>query len=335
MKEKAIDCISELIYQSTWKQTAYDNRLKGFIAEALAPSELVETKGYKSFKGGWILPLQAKSRFRDTEKTLYLTILDKGDYIENWQKYSEIYRELNKFEYKYLAVYEIDFEDTMKLSEQFSALEFPKINIEYFKYVTDSKSFVNANYDEIRKLNRKEPLNWQKPNTKGIDRSYKKVLEKLSRKNIYEILADRYIFDYLFGHLFFNKGIPADFDMIVNFPDREKKYVIYEIKEKDPSKKNTNTKNVVGFGMDIDRINDYKTFIEWFPAFDFRYLVREIDNQKNRNFVNWRSIDMKKFIDIATFDPEGKSGGKGMLPGAVGSSYVPTSICPLKEFKII
>lgn len=60
MRHIAINCISELIYQSTWNQKAYDGRLKGFLAESLAPTNLVSAKGYKPLKGGLIFPLEEK-----------------------------------------------------------------------------------------------------------------------------------------------------------------------------------------------------------------------------------------------------------------------------------
>lgn len=123
--------------------------------------------------------------------------------------------------------------------------------------------------------------------------------------------------------------------MIVYFPNLRKKYVVYEIKEKDPSKKNNNKNNVVGFGMDLERIDDYAIFIDWFPSFHFRYLVRQINNQKDRKFVNWRSIGMQKFINLSIFDPKGKSGGQGMLPSALANKHIKTAICPIDEFKTI
>lgn len=87
--------------------------------------------------------------------------------------------------------------------------------------------------------------------------------------------------------------------------------------------------------MDIERINDYNTLIKWFPSFRFRYIVRQIDNQQDRNFVNWRSIDMQDFINIAISDPDGKSGGQGMLPKKEASKHIKTAICLLEKFKII
>lgn len=336
MKELIIDCIAELIYQSTWSQSGYDNRLKGFLAESLAPSEIVSRKGYKALQGGWIIPLNYGKRFRDTKNILYLTVINKQEFLHDEKHYCEIYNKLEKFSDKYIAIYQIDFEKEMELCPQFSTMKFPNIEIEYFKYNTNNNEFIPSNYEEIRSLSYKKLDQNKKPNTDERDRDYNQVLEQISEDSLYDILANRYIFDYLFGFLFFNRGIPSDFDMIVNFPHPEKKqYIIYEIKEKDPSKKNKNKNNVVGFGMDIERINDYNTLIKWFPSFRFRYIVRQIDNQQDRNFVNWRSIDMQDFINIAISDPDGESGGQGMLPKKEASKHVKTAICLLEKFKII
>lgn len=334
MRDIAINCISELIYQSTWNQSGYDNRIKGFLAESLATQDLVVKYKCKYFKGGWILPIP-KDRFRNADNVLYITTLANNDFLSNKQHYCEIYKQLEKFSHKYLAVSQINFQNEIQLSDQFSTKVFPKIDIDYFRYDLKSNTFVNTSYDEVRNLS---PIIYDKrkqPNTHDIDRSYNRIFEKLTDESLYDILVNRYVFDYLFGPLFFKRGIPADFDMIVYFPKFEQKYIIYEIKEKDPSKKNSNQNNVVGFGMDLERINDYATFINWFPTFQFRYLVRQIDNQKDRNFVAWRSIEMQKFIDTAKSDPDGKSGGQGMLPSHLVDGHISTAICPISKFKII
>jgi hypothetical protein len=335
MKEKAIECISELIYQTTSNQEAYDNRIKGFIAEALASDEIVKAKGYLPLKGGWIIPLPATPRFRDTVRILYLTILHQNDFDNNIKHYCAIYNELEKFDYKYLATYTINFNAYKKLDIKFSTIEFPEIKINYYKFNSLSVSFDITDYNDIRNLQKRNPPDWKKQKTHKINKSTKNILNQLSKENLYDILSTRYVFDYLLGNMYFGRGIPSDFDMIVYFPDQQNNYVIYEIKEKDQSKKNGNINNVVGFGMDIERINDYDTFIKWFPQFDFRYLVREINNQKDRKLVGWRSINMKEFIKNSIYDPDGKSGGQGMLPSTLGSNDIKTAICPIDKFKII
>ncbi|WP_424687344.1 MAG: hypothetical protein ACNI3H_04020 [Halarcobacter ebronensis] len=334
MKNKIIDCISELIYQTTSNQQAFDNRLKGFIAEALAPDEVVRANGHIPLKGGWIIPLPSSPRFRDTIKVLYLTILDPVEFRDNESKYCEIYNKLEKFEYKFLATYALNWDKEMDLDDKFSKMKFPEIDITYYKFHSEEKSFVESNYDSIQSLQKRTPPTWKKPKTFNINRTSNQILNKLSDNSLSDILCERYIFDYKLGNMFFGRGVPADFDLIVYFPKYDK-YVIYEIKEKDKSKKNNNKNNVVGFGMDIDRIDDYATFIEWFPSFDFRYLVREINDQTKRDFIAWHSIKMSDFIQKSIFDPEGKSGGQGMLPSTVCPEHIKTAICSFESFKKI
>ena len=81
--------------------------------------------------------------------------------------------------------------------------------------------------------------------------------------------------------------------------------------------------------MDVRRINSLQKLAKEFSTKSF-YIVRKINDQKNRDFVEWRIISMDKFEQFAKKNTV--EGGTGMRST---SSSNPTKLCEESYFKYL
>ncbi|MBC7003522.1 hypothetical protein BIZ37_13225 [Photobacterium sp. BZF1] len=154
----------------------------------------------------------------------------------------------------------------------------------------------------------------------GLKQKYIEKLSSYSTEELLSLYLTRFVFDGLCG-LGNGRGAPLDIDFFVQ--RKTGGWCILEVKEKDKSKRKDPPP---GFGMDVRRI---KSLLELESKLDLSayYLVRHINDQKSRNFIDWRIINMKKFDARASKLPV--QGGVGM--GRSGSDN-PTRICEFSEF---
>lgn len=146
-----------------------------------------------------------------------------------------------------------------------------------------------------------------------------KHLGDFSIEELQQILANRFIFDGLIGFTR-TKGIPSDIDLVTL---RDDKLVFIEIKEKDKAKR------VVGFGMDTPRLEDIINIAHRLCV-EYYYVVKEVNNQVDRVFVDWWVIEIKDFHKI-TKGGVIFEGGIGMAT-SINSSH-PTVVAPLYSFR--
>jgi len=117
------------------------------------------------------------------------------------------------------------------------------------------------------------------------------------------------------------KGIPSDIDGIRL--DQNSNFIFYEVKEKDLSKSEP-----VGFGIDVQRLDDCLALAKRFGV-EYRYVVRHVNNQTDREFVDWRVITFDKFNEL-TDRNNIKEGGTGMNTAGIGDN--PTVLVSLEHF---
>lgn len=132
--------------------------------------------------------------------------------------------------------------------------------------------------------------------------------------------VQRLIFD---GYIGYSRkhGIPSDIDAII-YSEKLKSYALLEVKEKDISKRPPQ-----GFGMDVERIADLSK-LKSSTQIPIYCIVKQIDNQKDRNFLPWKIIELDSFKkNLAKLTIQG---GSGM--GFENGQY-PTQICPYEHFK--
>lgn len=320
---KIKELIGEFIFQTTSNAEAIRTRMVGFPAEYLAETEVSIPLKQQVLNGGFIIPLGKGNRYHNTNNNIYLTILSEEEYNSRINTYIDLYKQLGFFKHRLIVTYKIN-ENNWNPLTQFTDLEYPEISTSYQEFVNNC--FVPISVNSIRSLspNQYTPKYLKKNQYEDMNKLLS-PLNLLNSQQLENILINRYIFDYELGYLFLNRGIACDFDMINKYKDI---YCIFEIKEKYPSYNN-------GFGMDKKRIDDYEKFMITFPSFQFRYLVRHIQDKTNRIFIGWKSINMKMFIDISREINTEKLGGTGMTPNHHKKSNYTTLECPLNKFKVI
>lgn len=149
-------------------------------------------------------------------------------------------------------------------------------------------------------------------------------LMQYDHQDILNTYLTRFILDGIFTRTDLNRkvqrGAPLDVDGFVFGTNN--KWNILEIKEKNLSAKGC-------FGMDVRRINSLQKLAKEFSTKSF-YIVRKINDQKNRDFVEWRIISMDKFEKFAKKNTV--EGGTGMRRT---SSSNPTKLCEESYFKYL
>ena len=174
---------------------------------------------------------------------------------------------------------------------------------------------LNALFGEFRPSRR----SGVKTSIEFCDFDLKGILNTFDDADLADLYAERLIFDGLLG-FGVCKGIPTDIDCIILANDG--KIFLIEVKEKDLSKWPP-----IGFGMDIRRRDDLLT-LQQKTGYPVWYIVREVNNQRERHFVQWRVIKLDNYAQATTGLSE-IEGGSGMRHF---SSSNPTSVCPVKHF---
>jgi hypothetical protein len=213
----------------------------------------------------------------------------------------------------------VPFEDWEKedIMNMGVGLPVPEINV--FLFDNRRNDFVSISFESfLKEFNVKE-----RPDTFWGEEFKSLYIEKMkdySQNDLLKLYVQRLIFDGFLG-FGVEKGLPGDIDFIVN-SDVMHEMQFLEVKEKDLSKGKPQ-----GFGMDIRRIDELRIITEK-TGIKYFYIVRRINNQKERNFAEWLIADMDDFI---------KNMGDDVIQGGSGmrkeGTYNPTRICPYEVFK--
>ena len=145
---------------------------------------------------------------------------------------------------------------------------------------------------------------------------------QFSVKSLLKLYVERLFFDGYFN-LTRTRGAPLDIDTFVRAKDGG--LCLLEIKEKDISKRDPR-----GFGMDLRRVESLSILSAAFSAKAF-YVVRHVNNQTQRQFVDWRIIDLEQFKSQIAYSPT-VEGGTGMRSA---SSHNPTRVCRFEYFTLL
>jgi len=312
-KNKILESIHNLIYHNVycsnpndekWAGIAangYEKRIIGFKAEIEYKRKLVDEDNNTILDGGILLPLIPKANALD--KPVYITItsdLPNDDYKDIYAKVSSL---------SCPRMFFIHHSE-----KEWYGLDIMGINVPVF--CTDMKiyEFIENEFIELEKgLNEIGNTFTKNPYKRYIGK-YKlnhpnrtfieSVLSNYEKEELLEILMTRFIFDGLIG-FGKKKGIPTDIDLITKNKETNQ-YKLLEIKEKDRSKTTPH-----GFGMDITRMNDI-IGISDATGLAYDYIVKHVNNQRERKFIEWLSIDMRKFKAETKKNNHVKDGGIGM-----------------------
>ncbi|OYQ79325.1 hypothetical protein B9T11_08805 [Wohlfahrtiimonas chitiniclastica] len=317
-KEELLTIFHQILSNNVLGDKQYDSRYKGFVGE-LAFQEWSKNKlESKFYSGGYFMPIEVG--VRSIINPVYFTVSS-----EKPHEYNDIYTLLSQLPCR--EMYFIQWDKKIPFLEwQESAdlllnnvIKIPQFTV--FKFDDITKNFIVSNFDIFLKnfaIKTKRTRSFPIPENMKKDWLIK--LSNFSYELLLDLYVDRLIFDAFIGYSR-SHGIPSDIDSIV-YSTKQNKYSLLEIKEKDLSKRAPQ-----GFGMDVERINDLEMLSNQ-TTMSIYYVVRQIDNQKNRNFLAWKSINLKNFIN--NLPDKTIQGGSGM--GFQNAQY-PTKVCPIEYFK--
>jgi hypothetical protein len=323
MKNKRIilDNLHLLIAENVIGDKQYSSRYKGFVGE-LAFIEWLGKKKTKrrTFNGGYFVPIDKGSTC--LMNPVYFTVSrdQPVDYIP-------IYQSINKLDCS--CMFFIHWDDQVSIDdwelEDVMGIDTPIPKPKFITYIFDSltNSFLPSELSKVLDLYQDRR---RKSRASKIPVEVKvEFVNKLSNfdfEHLEDLYVQRLIFDGFLGYGK-NHGIPSDIDSIIE-ANNPSKLVFLEVKEKDLSKTEP-----IGFGMDVNRIKDLE-LLSLKSNIPCKYIVRQVNNQVERGFINWRYIDIHDFI---------KHLGANEIQGGFGMGFeegkYPTKICPEYMFGIL
>ncbi|MBJ9948532.1 hypothetical protein I5729_05330 [Acinetobacter bereziniae] len=314
-----LEALHSVLAKNVLGDKQYESRYKGFIGELSFQEWLSNYRGSATvFTGGYLLPRISGNR--SIEQPIYFTVSS-----DNPQKYIHIYSYLNRLSCE--SMYFINWNNECSFSEWhlskevLDGIELRVPNFNVFKFDPVNSNFISISLGEFLNL---FPLKQYRTPSRAIPSlmtmTWQEKLSSYEYKHILDLYVQRLIFD---GYIGYSRehGIPSDIDAII-YSEKLNTYALLEVKEKDKSKRPPQ-----GFGMDVERIADLSK-LKSSTGLPIYYIVREVDNQKDRNFLSWKIIELdnfKKNLSQSTIQ-----GGSGM--GFENGQY-PTQICPYEHFK--
>ena len=245
--------------------------------------------------------------------------------------YRDIYKSASVLAMK--GLYYIQFDASVdfsswKASEVFissangvlSGLELPTPDYQVYEYDKGRDEFIHTNLARLQGHFENDKSHLERKYIPiELREHFIDKFKVFQESTLIDLYVERLFFDG-FLSLIYKRGAPLDVDYFVN--DKKGVLRILEIKEKDVSKRDPR-----GFGMDIRRVESLTKLTQIFNA-GASYIVRHINNQSERRFVDWRIIDFEKFKAKIHYSPE-VEGGTGMR--SVHSSNI-TKVCRFDNF---
>lgn len=322
-----LESLHELLSHNVIGDKQYLNRYNGFTAELAFQDWFDLSRKDKLIDGGMFLPtVKSDNPFNEA---IYFTSSESPP-----SKFLEIYTNASALASKGLFFIQYDISKervTWENKPLFQSKEkgllveklFPVPPFEVFEFDPTSKEFSICTMGDISSMfNQASPQNClaKKPIPEDLKQHFISKFTQFSAKSLLKIYIERLFFDgYL--NLTYVRGAPLDIDTFAN--GKEQGLCLLEIKEKDISKRDPK-----GFGMDLRRIESLIKLSEALKAKAF-YVVRHVDNQTDRQFIDWRIITLEKFKEKISDSPIVK-GGTGMRSE---SSDNPTKVCKYEYFQ--
>lgn len=316
-KIRIIELIERAVATNVLGDKAYVSRFKGFIGELEFPCFAEKVWGnIDLFPGCYLVPTRPESR-----SMVNPVLFSAG--TRDYQGLSEVYKKLSLIGCEKLFYFQFSGERQVEKWERngFSS-GFSSPPYEVYLYDEQKEKFEISSTIVFTSLfaDKRSPTKFKEVPTE-IKEHYRGKLLNFSEDSLTDLYLQRLVFDTLIGCKK-DDGLPSDIDFIGYSPKLDS-FVVLEVKEKDLSKARPR-----GFGMDIDRINDLTTLQDK-TGMQVFYLVREVADQVNRQFLRWRSIRLDTFRQNLG---EQIQGGHGM--GFAEAKY-PTRVCPEQYFAII
>ncbi|MPT32706.1 MAG: hypothetical protein E2600_13795 [Chryseobacterium sp.] len=276
----------------------------------------------KYFEGGLIISKDSVQTSLDN--ALYLCVIEKSEYNPDYIKIFTCLAGIG-FEKMVLVLYDSqkwDMKSVMFFDSESVTLPVPEITLYYFS--AKEKKFIvpTTNIENI--MDFFESVKVRLRNIHEIkDDTFKWLQDNLSQfseSQLLKIYMNRLFLDGFIG-FGKKKGKPSDIDMIVK--NSEGKFSLIEIKEKDLPKKNKK-----GFGLDIPRLHDMIRISKQ-TGLDYFLIVREVNNQTDRELIGYKYISIKDFEEDIQ-ESTAVTGGTGMRSESTTND---TLICSYDLFR--
>lgn len=318
-KSVILQHLHSLISKNVLGETQYISRYKGFVGE-LAFLDFLDSKLSirKTYNGGFFLPIEKQNS--SMQNPVYFTVSssEPDDYIK-------IYNTISKIGCSHMFF--IKWEDDCPV-ESWNMVDVMGFNLHMpvppmITYLFD----FHLNCFQVCELSTLLDLypNIVRKNVicnkiqEFVKNEFIDRLASFESKHLLDLYVQRLLFDGFIGYRK-SHGIPADIDLIMDSKNLHE-ILFLEIKEKDLSKRAPK-----GFGMDVGRIKSISN-LSLMTDTNVYYIVRQVNNQKQRHFIKWRYINMLDFV--SNLNDAVVEGGSGM--GYENGSY-PTKICPEQHF---
>lgn len=314
-----LNYLHELVSVNVIGDKQYNSRYKGFAGELEFEKWYRENRpGTRVYLGGYFVP--ATLNGATLNDPVYFTA--GSDHPDD---YTGIYKSISAIGCKgmYFIRWDkgIPFENWLKEEVMHNKVFLPVPSITVFKFDVAEGRFAEVGLPSFLSEFTPVPVS----RISRVDENTREIfLRKLNHfdfDDLLNIYVQRLFFD---GYLGFgvSRGIPGDIDQIIMDKKQAGKYIFIEVKEKDLSKTPPQ-----GFGMDVRRIEDLQT-ISRKTGNEYLYIVRRVNNQRDRRFVEWLCIDIGNFS---------KHLSENVIPGGTGmrseKSDNPTRICPYVCFR--
>lgn len=323
-KSSILSELHNLLAHNVIGEKQYRNRYNGFMAELDFQSWFELNRSNSLIDGGMFIPTKCADNPFDS--AIYITSSESApnNYVDIYTKISAA--KINDlFFIQYCLNKPYCSWDKKELFKSQSNNKSNKIlfsipPFKVFKFIPKSSKFIPSQIEEITaKFTKKEAFLAQKPIPEKLISHFNNKFSVFTSRSLLKLYLARLFFDgYL--NLTYRRGAPLDIDFLVQC--KEGDICILEIKEKDLSKREP-----IGFGMDLRRVDSLTKLTHIFASQAF-YIVRQVNNQTERAFIDWQMIEMQRF-KRKTRDNPVVTGGTGMRSEY---SYNPTKVCEFKYF---
>lgn len=322
-KKELIEYIHLLVSSNVIGDKQAMNRYKGFRGELFLDSYMRNKyPSRKYFEGGMIISRNSKET--SLNNAMYISVISKNEYTTD---YIEIFTCLSRlgFDKMVLVLYneeKWEMKPVMVFASGSVVLPVPDMTVYYFS--AKDKNFVQSKKDITDVLNFFQSYNVRSCNRFETEKQtfiwLQQNLSEFSQLQLLKIYMNRLFLDGFIG-FGKQKGKPSDIDMIVK--NSAGKFSFIEVKEKDLPKKNKK-----GFGLDVPRLKDMLRISEQ-TGLDYFLIIREVNNQTDRELVGYKFISVKDFAEDVS-DSETVIGGTGMR---AESTQNDTLICSYGLFR--
>ena len=306
-----VDNLYKILTSSIANTRFFNARSKGFRAE-LEYAKKIKSEGVDFLDAGQFV-VSTKEQDESPENYLFYMTITNHDK----ESYNKFYEQISKLhELKKMFFIEVgdpsqwgEKEITVNDEENRNKIQVNILKPSLTVYRYDEGRWASSDFNEIKQLIIKSDVERIAKNKEN----HLSYLLDYDMDELINVYCNRYVLDVeLRGY---NKGM-MDFDLIIV---EDGKYMAVETKEKDPIGKRDYPSDPTqwAFGWDSRRIGWY-LHLTMELGLNVRYVIREVNNQTEREFVKWKKIDMEKFRRCASWLAERAGGGGG---GTISAPY--------------